>query len=441
MLGVLLAACSPVANMPYPVDWIASNTLFTSFQERPKFLDPVSSYNLDETPWTYGIYEPPLRYHYLKRPYQLEGRTAAALPQVQYLDRDGHVLPDQAEADRIATSVYTIHLKPGILFQPHPAFARGPVTFVASEDDSRKSRSYYYFGNDLALVETHFDIYILVDLQDLSVTPPLLKTGWWEPWIDMLLRSTLTPGMTYVNAGANVGYHTLLGGKLVEHYGKVFSFEVNPHAYAMLRKSVFYNGFASRTVLFPAAVYDQSGEMAMGYFRDMLGGGGLDHTRDAILRLAGPQAPKPSGAVETFPTSPAFHPLREQYRQKPSDFVEMMVPTVTLDETVGVEADTIDFLHMDIEGSEGHALLGGRRLIERSPDLQMIVEWSYLEVGTDAQREKFRESIAMLVAQRFKFYAISPPDGNAYTTPPNLKRCEPADLFELPHCDLFLTRR
>jgi len=47
----------------------------------------------------------------------------------------------------------------------------------------------------------------------------------------------------------------------------------------------------------------------------------------------------------------------------------------------------------------------------------------------------------MLVAQRFKFYAISPPDGNAYTTPPNLKRCEPADLFELPHCDLFLTRR
>jgi len=123
-LGVLLAACGPAANMPYPVEWIGSNTLFTSFRERPKFLDPISSYNLNETPWTYGIYEPPLRYHYLARPYRLEGRTATALPQVVYLDRDGHPLSDQAESDRIAISVYTIHLKPSILFQPHPAFAR-----------------------------------------------------------------------------------------------------------------------------------------------------------------------------------------------------------------------------------------------------------------------------------------------------------------------------
>ena len=123
-LGLLLAACGPVANAPYPVDWIGSNTLFTSFQERPKFLDPISSYNLDETPWTYGIYEPPLRYHYLKRPYQLVPRTTVDLPEVAYLDKDGKRLPDDADSERIAVSVYTIRLKPGILFQPHPAFAR-----------------------------------------------------------------------------------------------------------------------------------------------------------------------------------------------------------------------------------------------------------------------------------------------------------------------------
>jgi hypothetical protein len=70
-LGTQLAACSPVANMPYPPEWVSSNTLFTSFQERPKFLDPVSSYNLDETPWMFSIYEPPLRYNDMRRPYQL----------------------------------------------------------------------------------------------------------------------------------------------------------------------------------------------------------------------------------------------------------------------------------------------------------------------------------------------------------------------------------
>jgi ABC-type transport system substrate-binding protein len=123
-LGLLLAACGPVENAPYPVDWIGTNTLFTSFMERPKFLDPISSYNLNETPWTYSIYEPPLRYHYLKRPYKLVPRTAAELPEVTYLDRDGKRLPNDAESARIAVSVYTIRLRPGTLYQPHPAFAR-----------------------------------------------------------------------------------------------------------------------------------------------------------------------------------------------------------------------------------------------------------------------------------------------------------------------------
>jgi ABC-type transport system substrate-binding protein len=133
-LGALLAACSPVANMPYPADWVASNTLFTSFQERPKFLDPVSSYALNETPWMYSIYEPPLRYHYLKRPYQLEGRTAIDLPEVTYLDRDGHVLSDSADSERVAVSVYTIRLKPGILYAPHPAFARDAAGHYLYQD-------------------------------------------------------------------------------------------------------------------------------------------------------------------------------------------------------------------------------------------------------------------------------------------------------------------
>jgi len=124
VLGVMLAACSPATNAPYPVDWIGTNTLFTSFQERPKFLDPVSSYNLDETPWTGAIYEPPLQYHYLKRPYELEGKTAIGLPEIAYFDREGKRLRDDADSDRIAVSVYTLHLKHGILYQPHPAFAR-----------------------------------------------------------------------------------------------------------------------------------------------------------------------------------------------------------------------------------------------------------------------------------------------------------------------------
>ena len=38
----------------------------------PKHLDPVISYATDETLFISQIYQPPLGYHFLKRPYQLQ---------------------------------------------------------------------------------------------------------------------------------------------------------------------------------------------------------------------------------------------------------------------------------------------------------------------------------------------------------------------------------
>jgi ABC-type transport system substrate-binding protein len=121
---LLLSSCGPESNAPYPQEWIRGKVLFTSFEERPKYLDPVSSYANNETPWTYSIYEPPLQYHYLKRPYVLEGRTTTALPEVEYRDAAGRRLAPDAPAERVATSTYTLRLIPGIRYQPHPSLAR-----------------------------------------------------------------------------------------------------------------------------------------------------------------------------------------------------------------------------------------------------------------------------------------------------------------------------
>lgn len=121
--ALALAGCGRVVNSPHPIGAEGSNTLFVAYQERPKYLDPVSSYGNNETPWTFSVYEPPLRYHYLKRPYTLAPHSTE-LPQLRYLDKAGNPLPDNAPADEIAFSVYTLKLRPGIRFQPHPAFAR-----------------------------------------------------------------------------------------------------------------------------------------------------------------------------------------------------------------------------------------------------------------------------------------------------------------------------
>jgi ABC-type transport system substrate-binding protein len=124
-LALMLGACSGVTNNPHPAGSERTNTLFAPFTERsPKYLDPVSSYSNDETPYTYQIYEPLYGYHYLKRPYELVGRAAEEVARPRYLDAQGNVLPDDAPGSRIAETVFDVKLRRGIQFAPHPAFAR-----------------------------------------------------------------------------------------------------------------------------------------------------------------------------------------------------------------------------------------------------------------------------------------------------------------------------
>ncbi|WP_428603252.1 ABC transporter substrate-binding protein [Sedimenticola sp.] len=124
LFGVLLSGCGERAwNAPYPLSESKSNTFFSSFSERPKHLDPARSYAANEYAFIAQIYEPPLQYHFLKRPYQLVPLAAQQVPVPQFFDQAGQLLPDDAPADRVAFSDYEIQVKPGIRYQPHPALA------------------------------------------------------------------------------------------------------------------------------------------------------------------------------------------------------------------------------------------------------------------------------------------------------------------------------
>ncbi len=125
LAAIALAGCGEQPwNSPYPAQQANQNILYSSFSERPKHLDPAQSYSSNEVVFTGQIYEPPLQYHFLKRPYQLEPLAAARLPAAYYLDETGQRLAADSPADAIAFSVYDIEIKPGIRYQPHPAFAR-----------------------------------------------------------------------------------------------------------------------------------------------------------------------------------------------------------------------------------------------------------------------------------------------------------------------------
>lgn len=122
--ALFLAACGSAWNSPYPAADRGGNILYSAFIDRPKHLDPVQSYSEDEITFTAQIYQAPLQYHYLKRPYQVVAATATEVPRPRYFDARGRQLPETAPAERIAYSDYVIRIRPGIRFQPHPAFAR-----------------------------------------------------------------------------------------------------------------------------------------------------------------------------------------------------------------------------------------------------------------------------------------------------------------------------
>ena len=124
LTALLIVAAGCIPNNPYRADEEGRNIFYSTFSAPPKHLDPARAYSADEYTFIAQIYEPPLQYHYLKRPYRLVPLTAVEVPRPLYLDSRGRRLPPGAPPSRVARAVYDITIKKGIMYQEHPAFAR-----------------------------------------------------------------------------------------------------------------------------------------------------------------------------------------------------------------------------------------------------------------------------------------------------------------------------
>ncbi len=76
-------------NSPYLGEEIEQKSLFTSFSSPPRHLDPVVSYSSNEWSIISQIYEPPLQYNYIARPYRVEPLTLKGMPEIIYIDENG----------------------------------------------------------------------------------------------------------------------------------------------------------------------------------------------------------------------------------------------------------------------------------------------------------------------------------------------------------------
>ncbi len=146
--SLLLTACSEPWNNPNPPEEGKDQTIYYgNVSSRLQHLDPARSYSSEEALFIDQVYEAPFRYHFLKRPYVLEPALATKLPTITYFDKDMKPVPEDSK--QLAFSVYTINLKTGVRYQPHPAFSLNssnkPLYLFDNEQDSAQYKTVYDF--------------------------------------------------------------------------------------------------------------------------------------------------------------------------------------------------------------------------------------------------------------------------------------------------------
>jgi FkbM family methyltransferase len=155
----------------------------------------------------------------------------------------------------------------------------------------------------------------------------------YEPGVARLLTSLARERRVVVEAGANIGYYTLLMATTQPAGGAVHAFEPRPEVFARLAENIALNGLTS-VRLNDAAVSDAAGRATL-YLPD-------------------------SGNREMASLDRTFAPATQS----------VDVRTVRLDTYCASNRLAVDLLKLDVEGAEVRALEGlGSVLRERWPDI------------------------------------------------------------------------
>jgi len=88
--------------------------------------------------------------------------------------------------------------------------------------------------------------------------------GSYELEVQLTLQRLLRPGDVFYDVGANVGFFTVLGARLVGPRGRVFAFEPVPDSAGVARDQIALNGLSWCEVV-PLAVSAHSGQRTLSY--------------------------------------------------------------------------------------------------------------------------------------------------------------------------------
>lgn len=170
---------------------------------------------------------------------------------------------------------------------------------------------------------------------DRTVTPWIVERGDWEPGESAAMVALLRPGDRVVDVGAHVGFLSLLAAHRVGPGGSVLSVEAHPGNFALLRDNVRRGGHAQVETVH-AAAWRAAGETVTLTVSEGNSGDNRSYDRDdAVERVA--------------------------------------VETVRVDDLLA--GRDVDFVKVDVQGTDHVALEGMRATIERCRPTVMIEFW------------------------------------------------------------------
>lgn len=143
------------------------------------------------------------------------------------------------------------------------------------------------------------------------------------------IREGLKPGDTFVDAGANIGFYTVVASKLVGPAGKVVAIEMMPDTATRLREHIAINGLTNVEVI-EYALSDRSGQ---------------------TIAATVPDGKYGQASIAASDRSDGVRRLD--------------VETRTLDKLFADIPGRVALMKMDLEGAEAAALRGAGQLINR----------------------------------------------------------------------------
>lgn len=198
----------------------------------------------------------------------------------------------------------------------------------------------------------------------------------YEPLETELIRKNLKEGDTFLDIGAGIGYYTVFTSKIVGSRGKVIAFEPDQQYFNFIQKNLKENG-CNNVILFKKAVLNRTGKTKL-YLYDKIGRNRVEEVNYFLSDF------------------------------KVRDCIE--VETVRIDDLLN---EKIDFIKIDIEGSQYLALEGMKNLVNRNPQVKII---------TEVPDYKKLEFLKLLNEMGFKVYEIN-------TTTKMLKFISSAEKF------------